>query len=296
MICPICASAKTRKNGTNVKREIRAQKYHCKTCGHMWRDYDRTATAYRRVIFVQDTHCGHWTGLTAPEYQTDTVPFSDFRKEAWVWFSNVVELMKPFDFAVYNGDLIDGKQSKGGGLELLTNDRFEQVRMAVAIHNKVNPVKSIVIRGSKYHVGSEENFEDDFADRIGANVYNRFLGDIAGKVFDIRHKIGRSAIPHGRMSPLSRQVLWSRLRDEKTGVKADVIVRAHVHYHIYLEENGVIAFTTPALQGASDYGALECDGEIDYGLIILDIYNDGRILKHTFLPELESMKTEAVVV
>lgn len=294
MDCPKCGSAKTKKDGTSIRKGIRSQNMKCNTCGHNWRDFDRTATAFRRIIFVQDTHCGHWTGLTPPEFNIDSMPHADFRKESWLWFNNVIELMKPFDFAIYNGDMIDGKQAKNGGLELLYSDRFEQVRMAVAIHNKVNPVKSLVIRGSKYHTGKDENFEDDFADRIGATVHNRFLGDIAGKVFDIRHKIGRSSVPHGRMTPLSRQVLWSRLRDEKSGVKADVIVRAHVHYHIYMEESGVIAFTTPALQGHSDFGALECDGEVDYGLIILDVYNDGRILKHTFLPELKTLKTTII--
>ena len=296
MVCPHCQSTKLVKHGTEIRKGIRAQSLLCKTCGFRFRDFDRTATTFRRLIFIQDTHCGHWTGLTAPQFQTEAMPFNDFRKESWLWFNNVAELMKPFDYAVYNGDMIDGKQSKSGGLELLTTDRFEQVRMAVAFHEKINPVKSIVIRGSKYHVGKEENFEEDFADRIGAKVYNRFLGDIGGKIFDIRHKIGRSAIPHGRMTPLSRQALWSRLREERTGIKADVIVRAHVHYHVYLEESGVIAFTTPALQGASDFGAMECDGEVDYGLIILDVYNDGRILKHTFLPKFESMKTEAVEI
>jgi len=266
------------------------------TCGHLWRDYNRKATTYRRIIFIQDTHCGHHTGLTPPEFDNPNMPYADFRKESWTWFENVLELMKPFDFAVYNGDLIDGKQAKNGGLELITADRFEQIKMAVAIHNKIKPVKSIVIRGTAYHTGKEENFEDDFADRIGAKVYNRFFGDIGGKVFDIRHKIGRSGIPHGRMTPLSRQVLWSRLREERNGVHADVIVRAHVHYHIYLEESGIIAFTTPALQGNSDFGSKECDGEVDYGMLVLDVYSDGRVLKHTFLPQLESMKVEAVEI
>ena len=294
MDCPKCKSIKTKKDGTFVRGGKRLQRYNCRDCSHVWYDYDRQATSFRRIIVIADTHCGHLTGLTPPEFQNESAKFSDFRKESWIWFNNIIERMKPFDFAIYNGDMIDGKQAKNGGLELLWPDRFDQVRMAVAIHHKVSPVKSIVIRGSKYHVGNEENFEDDFADRIGASIYNRFLGDIAGKVFDVRHKIGRSSIPHGRISPLSRQVLWSRLRDEKSGVHADVIIRSHVHYHVYVEENGVIAFTTPALQGASDYGALECDGEIDYGLIVLDIHNDGRILKHTFLPILETLKTKIV--
>ena len=294
MECPKCKSIRTKRDGSSTRSGKRIQRYLCNECGHIWYDYDRQATTFRRVILIADTHCGHLTGLTPPEFNNESARYADFRRESWIWFSNVIERMKPFDFAVYNGDLIDGKQVKSGGLELLENDRFNQVRMSVAIHNKINPVKSIVIRGSKYHVGKDENFEDDFADRIGVKIYNRFLGDIAGKVFDIRHKIGRSAIPHGRVSPLSRQVLWSRLREERTGIHADVIIRSHVHYNVYIEENGIIAMTTKALQGASDYGELECDGEVDYGLDILDIYSDGRILKHSFSPVFESVKPKII--
>lgn len=294
MECPKCNSTKTIKKGYSVLKGIRSQNYLCRSCGYCWRDYDKNATSFRRVIFIQDTHCGHLTGLTSPEYNDKTKEYYDFRTESWNWFNNVIERMKPFDYCVYNGDLIDGRQVKSGGMELLTNDRLEQVRMAVAIHNKISPVRSVVIRGSKYHVGKEENFEDDFADRIGAKVYDRFLGDIAGKVFDIRHKIGRSSVPSGRLNPLSRQIVWSRLRDERNGVKADVIVRAHVHYSVYVEESGIIAFTTPALQGHSVYGAQECDGEIDYGLRILDIYPDGRVVPHLFLPELETLKPKII--
>lgn len=296
MECPKCRSAKTKKNGTDVHKQIRTQKYSCHTCGHRFRDYDRLATTYKRLIFIQDTHCGHFTGLTPPEFSAPNQPFHDFRQESWLWFNNMIELMKPFDVAIYNGDLIDGAQTKSGGKELIFTDQLEQVRMAVAIHNKINPVKSIVIKGTPYHTGQVIDFEADFADRIGSECYDRFLGDIAGKVFDIRHKIGRSSIPNGRMTPLSRQVLWSRLRDERTGIKADVIVRAHVHYHIYLEESGVIAFTTHALQGHSSFGAMQCDGEIDYGCVILDIYPDGRILKHMFTPDFESLKTKLVEI
>lgn len=294
MECPKCKSTLVKKDGTRIEYNKRTQKYKCKSCGYIWRDYSKNATSFRRVIFIQDTHCGHLTGLTSHEYNDKTKAYYDFRTESWIWFNNVIEQMKPFDYCVYNGDLIDGRQSKSGGMELLTNDRLEQVRMAVAIHNKINPVKSVVIRGTKYHTGKEENFEDDFADRINANIYDRFLGDIAGKVFDVRHKIGRSSVPSGRLNPLSRQIIWSRLRDEKSGVKADVIVRSHVHYSVYIEESGIVAFTTPALQGHSVYGSQECDGEIDYGLRILDIYPDGRIVPHLFLPDLETLKPKVV--
>ena len=78
--------------------------------------------------------------------------------------------------------------------------------------------------------------------------------------------------------------------NKKTGIKADIIIRSHVHYCVSIDESGVMATTTPALQGYSQYGVQECDGETDYGFLIYDIYRDGRILVHKFLKEFDSNK------
>jgi hypothetical protein len=114
---------------------------------------------------------------------------------------------------------------------------------------------------------------------------------LGGKIFDIKHKIARSGTPYGRLTPLSKQITWNRLKAERDGnMAADIIIRSHVHYHVSIEEHGRLAMILPALQWTGSYGEQECDGEIDYGLVIIDIEPDGRILKHSFLPELKTMK------
>lgn len=80
MECPKCKSIKTSRNGYSIRKGIRSQLYACNNCGHRWRDFDRKSTAFRRIIFIQDTHCGHWTGLTPSEFQVESMPFADFRK------------------------------------------------------------------------------------------------------------------------------------------------------------------------------------------------------------------------
>jgi hypothetical protein len=205
--------------------------------------------------------------------------------------------MKPFDYLVANGDLIDGKQSKQGGLDLLTTDRVIQAKMAADVINFVGAYKKLIIRGTKYHVGKEENFEDMIASLCNCEIYDSRYVEIAGKVFDLKHKIGRSGTPYGRLTPLSKQITWNRLKTEKdVNVSADVIVRSHVHYHVCIEESGKLAMTLPALQGRTAYGSQECDGEIDYGLIVLDLEPDGRIVKHTFLPVIDSMKEKILIL
>lgn len=294
MECPICHSAKTKKNGTDFDSTPRAQKYSCRNCGYHWRVNDKNSTR-RRVLLISDTHCGHLTGLTPPYWNEQSKPFYEFRKESWLWFYNICEQFKPFDYLVFNGDAIDGKQHKQGGRELLTTDRLEQARMAVEVINTVNPKKTLLIRGSKYHVGSDEDFEEIIAERTGTKIYNHVHADLGGKIFDIRHKIGRSGTPYGRLTPLSKQITWNRLKAEKdSSVAADIIVRSHVHYHVSIEESGRLAMTLPALQWVSNYGQLECDGEVDYGLVIIDIETDGTMVKRSILPQLKSMKEQII--
>ena len=288
--CPKCNSENTKKKGFSIRRGARQQRHECLNCHYSWLNYDRFGKEFIRVGVFSDTHCGHVTGLTHPDYNSKTDEFHSFRKESWEWFSSVVKQMGVFDYAIFNGDLIDGKQVKSGGLELLVTDRNKQVDMAIAIVKQVGALKNIIVRGTPYHTGQTENFEDNVARLVGCDIFDKLVADIGGKIFDVRHKIGRSSIPHGRVAPLSRQVLWARLKAEKTGIKADIIIRSHVHYCVSIDESGVMATTTPALQGYSQYGVQECDGETDYGFLIYDIYRDGRILVHKFLKEFDSNK------
>lgn len=294
--CPLCSSTKLKKWGKNIKKTVCKQRYKCDICGHLWIEHDRLGKEFVTVGIFSDLHCGHETGLTPKDYNNRDDEYTTFRAESWDWFSRLNEQIGRLDYAVFNGDLIDGSQKRSGGMELLVNNRHIQSEMAIAVIKKINALKNVIVRGTPYHVGSEENFEDIIAKQVGANIYDRFIGDIGGKIFDVRHKIGNTSIPQGKATAISRQLLWNRLRGEATGVKADIIVRSHVHTSIQVKDRGVLAFTTPALQGRSSYGSKECDGEVDYGFIKLDVYRDGRILVHDYIADLETNKIKVEII
>jgi hypothetical protein len=233
-----------------------------------------------RCVVISDLHCGHITGLTPPEFQQiNTGKYGDFQKESWIWYTNMIERLKPIDVLIVNGDAIDGRQEKSGGCELITGNRITQTDMATECILKMNAKKIYIVRGTPYHTGKEEDWEDIIAKNVDAvSVSSHLKLSINGCIFDVRHKTGRSNIPHGRFTMMARTAMWNDLMNSHESKKANVIIRSHVHYHIFGgHSNNRVFMTTPALQGQSEYGLKECEGNVDYGIIHFDITESGTI-------------------
>jgi hypothetical protein len=136
--------------------------------------------------------------------------------------------------------------------------------------------------GSGYHVSSgAEDFEYNIAHKVKAKIGGRLNFEIEGVEFDMRHKVGGSGIPHGRATPLLREMMWDLIKDAMDGAgdkKLRVVVRSHVHYHIWIEQPGRVMFTTPCLQlSRGRYGSRECVGETHWGAIRLTV-DKGQII------------------
>jgi len=241
----------------------------------------------KRILTIADLHSGHQVGLTPLNYRVSVSQkqkkFSRVRKEVWRYFWAQVEKYKPFDILFLNGDALEGKGIRSGGTELITGDRAEQCAIASTIIRQINAPIVRAVYGTPNHTGTEEDWEDiivtelknDFDIKIGSHEWF----EVYGKVFDLKHKISSSTIPHGRLTPLAREVLWNRLwhsRGEQP--KADVLIRSHAHYYEQIDHDGCLAFVTPCLQGyGSKYGSRQCSGTIDIGIIVFDVYENGRI-------------------
>ncbi len=195
-------------------------------------------------------------------------------------YKKMTEKWSQPDILVANGDLIEGTQSKQGGAELITPDRNIQSEMAETSLLQWNAKKIFLTYGTRYHVGEQaEDFEYRIAKTLKAKIEGRLFLNIEGMTFDIRHKVGMSIVPYGRATILLRDLAWDLIREAVgTGPRVDVVVRSHVHYHIWVEQPGKIAFTTPCLQfSRGRYGSRECVGETHWGAIHLTI-NKGQIV------------------
>lgn len=268
--------------------------------------------SFKRIVLIGDLHCGHRAGLTPPEYRFHSTStehiwrkFTKVQKESWDRYQLIVKKLCPVDCLVVNGDAVDGRGERSGGVEQVTSDRSEQVKMAVACIDRWKAPKIVMVRGTPYHVGEKESWEDGAADALREKGCEVKIGDhewvdVYGHIFDCKHHIGGSAVPHGRLTAIGRDEVWNALWHE-AGLqpRADHVIRSHVHYHVWggrmVGGQSVEFVTLPALQAmGTRFGARKCSGTVDWGVIAYDIDKEGDVIcEHKHVVTLESTKAKA---
>lgn len=249
----------------------------------------------KTILILSDRHGGHFAGITPPEWHVSRArrKLRALQEELWDWFVCELATIGPVDVVIDNGDAIDGLGKKSGGTELITLDRNDQVVIAERVVDLIKPRLYVQIYGTPYHTGDAEDWEALLAARIAGKDYCRHVQagghefiDVEGVVFDCKHKIGGSQIPHGRYTSLARDVLWNQLWAEADRQpRAQVVLRGHVHYFRYLGDGERIAMTLPALQAAhTKFGARQCSGTVDFGFVVFRCSEgrftwDARILR-----------------
>jgi hypothetical protein len=237
---------------------------------------------FKRILVLADTHCGHKVGLTHPDYWDNVHDkFHAIQEEMWDSYTSMVDEYKPYDYLLFNGDAIDGRGERSGGTELITADRKKQAHIAQRAIQYADCENIYMTYGTPYHVSSDgEDWEAILASDLGAKIESHGFYEINGRIIDMKHKIGSSNIPHGRLTALAREIMWNRvwLVDREQQPRADILIRSHAHYFEQAEHMGCIGFITPCLQGmGSKYGARQCSGTIDFGILVIDISDDGEI-------------------
>jgi hypothetical protein len=237
---------------------------------------------HKLAVAIGDLHCGAWNGLTPPDWQANQKS-EEGKLQNIYWKTYFDNIPKNADVLMCLGDLIDGKGVKSGGTEQQTADRLEQCDIAVACIHAARPKKIVMNYGTPYHTGKEEDFEDVIACKLKALGYVVDIGahetvDVNGVIFDIKHKVGSSSIPHGRHTAIARERLWNVLWSQRSQRElADVILRAHVHYHQFAGDATWMGATLPALQGlGSKYGGRECSGIVDFGFLVFKVGSSGH--------------------
>jgi hypothetical protein len=213
--------------------------------------------------------------------------------ELWEKYIEFVEELSPVDVLAVNADCTDGRGDRSGSLELIHLDRKVQVNMAVDCINVWNAPKIIMTRGTPYHVGNVEEWEDMIAEKVGAvKIGDHEWFDVNGVVFDMKHHVGASSIPHGEFTAIAKDRLWNYLWSEhEEQPRADILIRSHVHYHAFCGNGDWLAMTTPALQGqGSKFGARRCSRVIHWGLVYFDVFDDGSYHWEPRIVHAESQK------
>jgi hypothetical protein len=187
----------------------------------------------------------------------------------------MLDELRPVDILICNGDAIAGKRER---TELITGDRNLQCEMAAEAIKAVAARAVVMSYGTGWHTGKQDDWEVTVSKLVQAReISSHGWLDVNGLIFDYKHKVGGSSIPHGRGTALAKEHLWSVLWAEHgEQPSANVIIRSHVHYFHYCGGKDWLAITTPALQGlGSKFGARVCSNTVDFGLVYFDVNEDG---------------------
>jgi len=256
---------------------------------------------------MADPHCSHRVGLTPPAWQLRSaeaepkrMKYVHIQQECWNWFKKTIAALKPIDILFVMGDAIEGCGYRSGGTELITTDRNIQIDMALKCIKQANAKKIVMVRGTPYHTGFAEDREDLIASFLNCKIGDHEWVEVNGLIFDLKHHVGRSEVPHTRGTAIARDSIWNLIwASEEDQPKADILLRAHVHYHAYYGEarNGrpFLAATCPALQAmGSKFGAKRMSGRVDYGLLCFDTTPKGTYTWQAHIAKLVSQKAQAL--
>ena len=191
----------------------------------------------------------------------------------WAEFQKLLELIRPpVDVLLVLGDAIEGPQRSFRGIELIEPDLMGQCEMAVAALAKFEAHSVYMVRGSPYHVGEAEEFEDLIAEKLQAEIANEMILTIEGVRFHLAHFVQRSTVPHGRATPLAREWVVNVLMGERGAVqRVDVLLRGHVHYYTFVGGSEWLAMSAPALSFGGGKIRRRSRGLTDFGLILFEI-------------------------
>ena len=238
---------------------------------------------FTRFCVIADLHCGHRTGLTPPKYQSAVCGDKYYRVQMALWdfYSSKIDAIKPIDILCVNADCIDGRGERSGSTELIAVSRHKQCEIASECIKHAEASSIVMTRGTPYHTGTKEDFEDIIANFVGAlKIEDHAWYDINGVIFDVKHQPGgTSGVPHTSGTAITMDhiwnVLWADHNNEQP--KADVTIRSHTHKFDYHGNDKWLGIYTPALQGmGSKYGGKQCRKLVHFGFIWFDVFKEPK--------------------
>jgi len=149
----------------------------------------------KTVGIFADLHCGHLAGLAPPAWFVSAgnrkgKAILKLQQDMWRAFKAMLKPVKELDLAIWNADLIDGRGERSGSTELIAIDRQDQVEMAITVIKNVPAKAHLFTRGTAYHTGGAEDWENLIASAYGGDIHDHQWADVNGLVFDVKHHIG----------------------------------------------------------------------------------------------------------
>lgn len=200
----------------------------------------------KRMLVVSDPHGGALSGLTHPDYHRKD--YLAVQEPFWAWWWEKTKDLPRYDVLLILGDATEGPGKKGT-LGLLTTDPDEQAEIGAAAFRHIRARHKIAVFGTPFHTAGESSYEKLFASILGADIRTeqRFILD--GVRFQARHDVGTSTIPYGQGTPTLKEAVRDALQSIIEDYQiADVYLRGHTHYHMFIGNCLAMAMTIPCLK------------------------------------------------
>lgn len=243
----------------------------------------------KSILVLSDLHCGNVLGLTPPKWNPRDEKYPNlvkYRDNTWEWYRSSINNVGKVDLCIVNGDAIDGKGYRRGGLDQIWLDRTDQVKMAIDALSIVNTEKFAFTFGTAYHTGVSDDWEKQIADHFNAPIKDILTIKVNGKILKFRHHVSGSQSPISRGTALYKEQLWDILWSlDGEFVRADICTFSHVHYFNHIRNRHGHVFQTPALQGldGSPWGRRKLSGIVDFGFLLYKISKDEKFSYEPYL-------------
>jgi len=260
----------------------------------------------KKILVISDTHCGHKVGLTHPDWwyefpkaNPEQKKVCTIQRELWKWFSKTVDKIKKdgkIHHVFHMGDIVDGKGQRSGGTEQTTVDMAEQAEMGAAVLDHIGVKSVLLMAGTAYHTGQEEDWDAEVVGKVkkcAVSYHGQEWPEVNGVIFDLKHHLANSSIPHGVFTPLAKDKMWNNMwhLEHELQPRANVLIRGHVHRHRGCWESDWQAMSCDALCGfGSKYGVRRCSGLVGIGMMTIEISTKGDIHKCTYQAHLQHQK------
>jgi hypothetical protein len=200
------------------------------------------------ICAIGDLHCGSHVGLFPPDFVDRAgSPIGQNVVQSYLWecWQHYCKRAwaTPCKAVVVNGDVIDGKQAKSGGIGAMP-DLSDQRKAAVTcleylMGGFTEKPALYFVRGTPYHVGNDGDDEESIAGMLHAEEYEgEGIGFRARAVLNLQvgqtlihfaHHVAYSSV--NAVTPLGREIGRALKRAYAGAPMPDLLVRSHVHQY-----------------------------------------------------------------
>ena len=252
----------------------------------------------RVIAFVGDLHVGSRFAVAPEGYRTkekNVVRLNSGQKKLLEYFGDFCQKCDDFgvDTVFLMGDLIDGPNPKGYGRNLVVGNLNDQIEMAVTLLKELCKDRDVYgIEGSSYHVLPGGVSADQMVVQLLGGKWKGMASVCcfapSPLTFFITHGTTQATVY--RTTAMDKENLFI---NASVGIgklsPIQVIVKAHRHFYLYMEQNGQYMLQVPCwITWVPNRIFLKLYGRMqpDIGACIVEVTEDGKLYHHAFLYDL----------